>query len=101
MYINEPRTAYQINIPDLPTDPYNFNFASTLPQGLFTFSFKFFNGVWNCWVLLPTGEIRQAGVYPNVRNWLGFFDYYIKFNTTLDSIGQNDLPNVTMVLYAV
>lgn len=93
--------AYQVAIPFLSQNPFNFAFASDLPQGRFSFVFKWFKGVWNIWVTLPTGEIRQAGGYPNTVSWTGFKDYYFRLITTLDSIGQNDLNNVKMVVYQV
>lgn len=93
------RSAWQINIPDLPLDPYNFQFTSNLPDGAFTFVFRWFNNIWNIWVTLPSGEIRQAGGHSNVLSWTGFADYLFRLNTSLDKIQQNDLANVQMVVY--
>ncbi len=99
--IYPPSKAYRVAIPNLDDGSFNFVFSSNLPQGQFTFTFKWFLGVWNIWVTLPTGEIRQAGGYPNTVSWTGFKDYYFRLITTLDAIGQNDLAKVTMVVYQV
>jgi hypothetical protein len=96
-----PSLSWIVGIPNLPANPVNFIFSTGLPSGKWTFRFMWFLGVWNLWVALPTGEIRQAGVYPNVASWTGFNDYYLNFVTTLDSIGQNDLGNVTLKAYQV
>ena len=97
--IRTPSKAWKVSFPELPADPFNFTFTTTLPQGQFLFKFMWFNDVWNMWITLPTGEIRQVGMYPNSVNWTGFIDYYVQMVTTLDSIGQNDLSSVTMMVY--
>lgn len=97
--IHKPKAAWQVNIPNVPQGVFNFSFTVNLPPGLFGFTFEWFNDVWNVWVTLPTGEIRQAGSYPNEINWTGFIDYYLSFVTTLKAIGQNDLPNAALMVY--
>ena len=99
--IYPPSKAWQIGIPNLEQDPFNFTFSSNLPAGKFTFTFKWFNDQWNIWVTLPSGEIRQAGTFPNTVSWTGFFDFYVQFITTLAEIGQNDLNAITMVVYQI
>lgn len=69
----------------------NFNFDTIHPDGTFRLEFKWFNDRWNCWVTLPSGEKRQAGVYPNVMNWDGYTDYGIVFMSSLDTINFNSL----------
>lgn len=96
-----PTTAWAVAIPVIPDESFGFTFTSVLPVGPFGFKFRWFNDVWNVWVTLPSGEIRQAGGYPNSFSWTGFADYYFQFSTFLDSIGQNDLDQVTMVVYQV
>lgn len=97
--IHNPKNAWQVNLPNLPVDPFNFSFTANLPPGLFGFTFEWFNDVWNIWVTLPTGEIRRAGGYANSTSWTGFIDYYFRLVTTLGAIGQNDLGNVAMTVY--
>jgi len=94
-----PALAWKVSLPQLPPGPVNFVFTTTLPPGQFGFKFMWFNDVWNIWITLPTGEIRQAGGYPNAVSWTGFLDYYFQLVTSLDVIGQNDLGNVTMMVY--
>lgn len=97
--IRTPELAWRVSLPELQANPYNFVFSTTLPPGGFSFKFMFFLGAWNVWVTLPSGEIRQAGAFPNAVSWTGFDDYYLQFVTTLDVIGQNDLSKVTMMVY--
>ncbi len=97
----DPSKAWIVGVPNLPADPVNFTFSSNLPPGKFTFRWQWFLNVWNLWVTLPTGEIRQAGVYPNAISWTGFRDYYMQFLTTNAEIGQNDLNGVTMEVFQV
>lgn len=96
-----PSKAWIVGIPNLPANPVNFSFTTNLPSGKWTFRWQWFLDVWNLWVTLPSGEVRQAGVYPNAISWTGFRDYYLQFITTLDSIGQNDLNRITMQAYQV
>ncbi len=97
--IHDPSLSWKVGLPVLPVDPVNFTFTTTLPPGQFGFRFMWFNDVWNIWVTLPTGEIREAGGYSNAVDWTGFSDYYFQLVTSLDVIGQNDLANITMMVY--
>ena len=69
----------------------NFSFSTMHPDGLFKFLFRYFNGRWNCWCTLPSGETRVVGVEPNVVSWSGFLDYGIVFITELPLISRNSL----------
>ena len=69
----------------------NFSFDCITEAGNFTFAFRFFNGRWNCWITLPNGAIREAGVYPNVVSGTGNSDYGFIFKTQLPEIGYNAL----------
>lgn len=53
---------------------------------------------WNCWVTLPDGSVRQAGVEPNVVSWTGYDDYGLVFQTSLPAIDFNSLFLTEMVL---
>ena len=76
----------------------NFEFSCTADVGSFTFHFKWLNGRWNCWVTLPDGSVRQAGVEPNVVSWTGYDDYGLVFQTSLPAIDFNSLFLTEMVL---
>lgn len=69
----------------------NFSFDTTHSDGTFTFEFKWMNDRWNCWVTLPEGEVREAGVYPGVVSWSGFLDYGLLFSSSLTEISFNSL----------
>lgn len=86
--------AYQIPLPDVPVDTKRFNFSCDIPAGTFFFLMEYFNDVWNIWVTLPSGEIRQMGAYPNAVSWTGFSDYLIVIVTSLSTIGLNNLTEI-------
>ena len=69
----------------------NFQFDAIDSDGTFKFLFKWINGQWNCWVTLPNGQTRQAGVYPNVVSWSGCLDYSLVFETNLPEINYSSL----------
>ena len=69
----------------------NFTFSALHPDGVFKFTFRWFNDRWNCWATLPTGEVRGVGVEPSVVSWAGFLDYGILFNTPLPFIDRESL----------
>lgn len=69
----------------------NFTFAASASGGVFNFHFKWLNGRWNCWVTLPNGEIRQAGVLPGVTSWSEAKSYGLIFETNLPAIDYGSL----------
>ena len=69
----------------------NFQFDATADAGNFTFHFKWLKGSWKLWVTLPDGEVRQAGVLPEVISWSEFDDYGIVIETDMESIDFNSL----------
>lgn len=78
----------------------NFSFQANVSAGVFTFLLKWSNERWNCWVTLPKGVVRGAGVNPNVLCWTGMSDYGLEFKTELKTkIGRNDLSKVEIILY--
>ena len=76
----------------------NFTFSALHPDGVFKFTFRWFNNRWNCWAELPTGEIRGAGVEPGVVSWAGFLDYGILFETKLPFIDRDSLFTTKMYI---
>ena len=76
----------------------NFKYEVVTETGSVTVYFKWLENRWRCWVELPTGETRQAGVFPNVINWTGFTDYGLMFMTNLSTIDYNSLFLCQMVL---
>lgn len=87
----------QIPFPDSDIQE-NFEFSAVCDDGTFTFKFKWFNDRWNCWVTLPDGSVRQAGVYPNVISGSGHTDYGCVFSTSLEDIDYNSLFLTTLYL---
>ncbi len=69
----------------------SFSFEANATAGIFTFYFKWINNRWNCWVTLPDGTKREAGVQPNIHNWTGFSEYGLYFKTDLNNINYNSL----------
>lgn len=76
----------------------SLTFTTLYADGVFTFTFKWLNGRWNCWVTLPSGDIREAGVYPNVVSWSEYDDFGILFATDLSVIDQSSLTLTEMYL---
>lgn len=77
----------------------SFTFQAEIKAGSVEFKFKWLNDRWNCWVTLPGGKVRSAGVIPNTPNWSGYSDYSLTFNTSLaDKIGHDDLLETEMVI---
>lgn len=76
----------------------NFKFSTSINSETFEFRFKWLNDRWNCWVTLPDGTVRDAGVYPNVVNWTGYNDYGLIFSTDLADFNYNNLFLGTLVV---
>lgn len=86
----EIKSASKVNWPN--TEPKeNFLFTVNDTAGTFEFKFKWLNNRWYCWVTLPDGSVRQAGVFPGVINWTGFLDYGLVFVTDLTQIKFDQL----------
>lgn len=69
----------------------NFTFSCSAQGGVFEFHFKWLNGRWNVWVTLPSGEVRQAGVYPGVASWSEAKTYGLIFETNLPAVDFGSL----------
>lgn len=87
---NTIKSASKVNWPNSEPQE-NFIFSVNDTAGTFDFKFKWLNGRWNCWVTLPDGTVRQAGVYPNVISWSGFLDFGLVFVTDLQKINFDQL----------
>lgn len=88
--MKEIRTVNQVEWPN-ETPLENFQFTAIDDDGEFIFKFKLLSGRWHCWVTLPNGTVREAGVYPNVINWTGAGDYGLVFLTSLKEITKDTL----------
>lgn len=77
---------------------HNFSFSTVEENGVFKFHFMWKNDRWNCWVTVPSGEVRQCSVYPNVISWLGFLDYGILFRTALTEISFDEIFNTELYI---
>lgn len=76
----------------------NFSFSAIHPDGVFDFHFRYMNERWNLWVTLPSGEVRCAGVEPNVVSWSGFLDYGLVFETDMTEISKSSLLLTTLYI---
>jgi hypothetical protein len=94
------KAKYIVPIPVMPDNTTAFNFDCNIPSGRFHFDFRWneFKNGWSMYVTIPGGEIRQAGVWPNVISWSQYCDFSIQTITDMDSIGINDLDRVSMYL---
>lgn len=76
----------------------NFTFDCMTEGGTFAFRFRFFGDRWHCWVTLPSGEVREVGVFPNAITGTGNTDYGFVFETNLPVIGKTALPFTELYL---
>lgn len=98
--LTNPISKYIIALPVVTTGMYNFTFTSSLPDGDYEFTFRYFNDKWNVYVFDPLGNGRVASVYPNVIAFGQYPDFSIQFTSDFQSIGLNDLAYVSMyILY--
>ena len=88
---------YIISWPDVDLQD-NFTFSVMLPDGRFSFLFKYINERWNVWCTVPDGTTREAGAEPNVVNWTGFIDYGLVFASDAPEISHDELFNSKLVL---
>jgi hypothetical protein len=95
-----PSITYSISIPIVDTDTVNFSFNTKVPEGTFYLQMKWnkFKNAWTGYATIPDGSIRQFGIWPNVTSWSSFLDYGVRIDTTLASIGLNDISNVKLML---
>jgi len=90
--------AYTITIPPIETSTVHFNFSAEAAGVAFSFDFWFFSDRWNVYVTLPDGTIREAVLYANVQNWVGYSDYRLVAMTDKTTIGQTDLQLIQLKL---
>lgn len=88
--MKEIKSAVQVVWPDGEITE-AFSFSALHPDGVFKFTFRWFNERWNGFATLPSGEVRAFGVEPLVESWAGFLDYGIIFNTSLSFIDKESL----------
>ena len=69
----------------------NFEFSCSTQGGVFNFHFKWLNDRWDLWVTLPDGEVRQAGVIPDVISWSESKNYGLLFESPMQVIDFNSL----------
>lgn len=84
------KEVYKVQFPEADLVQ-NFKFDTVTPKGTFTLEFKYFEDRWDLWVTLPSGEVRQAGVYPNLISWTENLDYGLFVKTNLAQIDYESL----------
>ncbi len=90
------KTLYAIPIPQASDMPYSMLFSSRIEGDTYTFLFRWINGAWALFVTLPNGEIRNASTVPGVVSWSAYPDYGLYIDSTLTTVGQNDLGNISL-----
>ena len=98
--IQNVRSCVSCSMPDMAEIQENFSFDISHPDGTFSVNMKWLNERWNCWVTLPSGEVRQAGVEPNVLSWSCFSDYGFMFKTSLATIGKASVLLPTIYIFS-
>ncbi len=92
------KSYYKIDLP-ATTPGVNFSLVAKVGGQSITLAFRW-TTIWNITATMPDGSIRFAGLYPNCMNWTGYTDYGLIGNTTLDAIGYDDLPKVSLFMVA-
>lgn len=98
--------AYTVSFPQVANNPFNFNFPLVMPDGTYKFYFSWFpkdpeggsNSGWYFYCILPSGIIRYGRISPNAVNWSASPDVGVVFMSSLQVIGQNDIPNTQMYM---
>lgn len=91
------QTAYLISMPDTGIDPQVFKFQVKTASGNFNLSFRWDvnQTQWIVYATLPDLTIRQVGWWPGSVSWTAWVDFGFYIQTTLETIGQNDLSKVS------
>lgn len=89
---------YRVALPTIDDSVDFFDMSIDLSTASITCVFKWLDGVWRMFAYLPSGEIREAGVFPNSVNWKGFSDYMVIFLIDKANIGKTDLVSCVMLL---
>lgn len=90
------KTYYQVSIPSTASG-YSFSFTTKIAGNSYTFNFRY-TTIWNVTTTFPDGSIRFANLTPNTMNWSGYPDFGFVANTSLDSIGINDIQNISLFM---
>jgi len=95
------QTAYRLSMPDvIGENPQAFKFQAKTGHGTFGFGYRWdtIREIWLLYVTLPSGVIRQAGIFPNDISWTPWDDFGFYVESNADSIGQNDLNKINQYI---
>jgi len=89
-------TAYAIPIPAAGVDPSSMLFSSRVAGTVYTFLFRWVNDAWILSVTFPDDSVRLASTVPGVVSWSAYPDYGLVIDSTMATIGQNDLASISL-----
>lgn len=88
--MREIKSASLVEWPELDIAE-NFFFECIDPDGTFVFEFRWLDGRWRCWVTVPTGAVREIGIFPGAFSGAGFLDWGFDLRTALAVIDFDNL----------
>jgi hypothetical protein len=91
---------YLVYPPTIPLNLYKVDFSVSIGGTIWKlfFAWSTVEERWRCTVYLPTGDIREAGLYVDVYNWSGHTDYGILFHLDdKEYVGLNDLGKTAII----
>jgi hypothetical protein len=95
---------YSIAIPVVASGTCAFSFSTTVNALSWGFSFIYMNSRWTCYATPPANAnsdlalVREATVYANNLNWLGYPDYGCFFYSSIPEPKLNDIASVGMYI---
>ena len=90
------KTAYAVPLPLAGDNPSSLLFSGRIAGNVYQFLFQWVNNAWILSVTFPDGTVRLASAIPGVPSWTAYPDYGLILTSNLTTLGQNDLPTVSM-----
>lgn len=106
MALKRKANVYQITMPPITTNTFNWYFTVAMPDGTYTFNFMWTgidveggtNSGWYFYYTSPKNIVNNGRVSPNAINFSQSSDIGMVWTSSLQSIGQNDLGSTQMFM---
>jgi hypothetical protein len=90
-------TPQLIQFPSVDSDTDAFSFSVNSSFGVFGIEAHWVSFMWKLYITLPSGSIREATVWPQVRTWQEFSDYMLLFYTpSTTEVTHDDIVSTTI-----
>jgi hypothetical protein len=93
--------VYLLYLPTVPPSVYKIDFSASIAGSIWRFFFVWMidEERWRCYIVLPSGRLREAGMVIDLYNWAGFRDYDILFHLDdKEFVGLNDLGKISVLV---